>query len=85
MKQSGINSDSLVALYQSQVVPAVTCSAPVWFPMIKHYQQKDVEKIQKLALRIIFPECEHYCDQLAAAKLNTLCERLENTTHAAHM
>ena len=56
-----------------QILPTVTHTAPAWYPFTTSGQQEDLEKTQKLALRIIFPELERYYEQLAAADIPTLC------------
>ena len=78
LKQTGINPDSLVMMYRTQIIPAISHSAPAWFPFLCDYQKEELEKSQKLALRVIFHNLEHYEDRLAAANLPTLCEHLDH-------
>ena len=77
LKRAGINTSSLVVLYQSQIRPSVTYSAAAWYPYTTSTQQEQLEMTQKLALRIIFPEVEHYCDRLEMAGINNLCMELD--------
>ena len=79
LKRAGVKQPSLVMLYKSQTLPTITHSSAAWYPYTTDYQQKDLEKSQKLALRIIFPEIESYAERLAAAGcLNTLNETLKS-------
>ena len=77
LKWAGINTSSLVVLYQSQIRPSVAYSAAACYPYTTGTQQEQLEMTQKLALRIIFPEVEHYCDRLEMAGINTLCIELD--------
>ena len=76
LKQSGVNTETLVMMYRAQILPTITYSAPAWFPFLADYLRNELEKIQKLALRIIFNDLEHYIDRLNAAKLTPLCDLL---------
>ena len=78
LKQSGVNTDSLVMMYRAHILPTVTYSAPAWYPFLADYHKDEIEKIQKLALRIIFHDIEYYTDRLVAAKLTTLCDTLRD-------
>ena len=77
LKRAGINTSSLVVLYQSQIRPSVAYSAAACYPYTTGTQQEQLEMTHKLALRIIFPEVEHYCDRLEMAGINTLCIELD--------
>ena len=68
----------LVTMYRMQIMPAISHSAPAWFPFLCDYQREELEKSQKLALHMIFHNLEHYEDRLAAANLPTLCEHLDD-------
>ena len=96
LKKAGVNRESLVMLYKSQITPTLTHTAAAWYPYTTSSQQEKLESSQKLALRIIFPELEHYHQRLTAADLQTICENLDdicrkyatkvrkNTTHTLH-
>ena len=84
-------------LYKSQIFPTITHSSAAWYLYTTDYQQKELESSCKLALRIIFPEMESYCERLAAAGcFKTLNETLtlvctsyatkvkENASHPLH-
>ena len=78
MKKSSIQPVNLVQLYKVQILPTVTHTAPAWYPFTTSEQQEDIEKIQKLALHIIFLKLERYYEQLAAADIPTLCYVLKS-------
>lgn len=78
MKWAGVNTDSLITLYQSQVRPSLTYSAAARYPYTTTAQREQLEKTQKLALRIIFHSTDHYDDRLALAGLRSLCRELNN-------
>ena len=78
LKRSGIDQNSLVMLYKAQIIPTLTHTAAAWYPYATGNQQEELENSQKLALRIIYPELEHYHERLAAANVSTLSEHLDN-------
>ena len=65
-------------LYKAQIIPTLTHTAAAWYPYATGNQQEELEIPQKLALRIIYPELEHYHERLAAANVSTLSEHLDN-------
>ena len=65
-------------LYKAQIIPTLTHTAAAWYPYATGNQQEELENSQKLALRIIYPELEHYHERLAAANVSTLSEHLDN-------
>ena len=66
-----------VALYRSQVRPSLTFSAAAWYPYTNNTQREQLEKTQKLALRIIFPGVDHQNERLALAGINPLNAELD--------
>ena len=81
LKQSGVDQTSLTHLYQSRIIPTISHASPAWYPFITDHQKEELEKTQRLALRIIYSDEEHYCDRLAAANITTLCETLNQHCH----
>jgi hypothetical protein len=79
LKRAGVNCDSLVMLYKAQVRPAIMHSAAAWYPYTTLQHHKTIEAIQKLALRIIYPNIYHYSERLSVAKILSLCDTLDNT------
>jgi len=74
LKQTGLNSASLVTLYKTQIIPTLTHASPAWYPFTTDEQRTEIEKCQKLALRIIFPSIESYGERMATAQVTTLCD-----------
>jgi len=81
LKKAGVNSDSLVMLYKAQVLPVITHAAAAWYPYTTVQQQINLESIQKLALKIIYPSTEHYVERLKAANITSLCDSLDKICH----
>lgn len=50
----------------------MTYACPSWFPSITKYDMDRLESIQRLCLKMVFPDLDHYCDRLAAANITTL-------------
>ena len=42
LKQTGINPDSLVMMYRMQIIPAISHSAPAWFPFLCDYLKEEL-------------------------------------------
>mgnify|MGYP001790979048 CR=1 FL=1 len=82
LKQSGVDKQSLTHLYKTQIIPTISHAAPVWYPLTTDQQKSDLEKCQKLALRIIHHDIEHYNDKLEAAQIPTLCTTLHDQCSA---
>ena len=78
LKRQGINQDSLVQMYTSQVIPVLTYGAPGWYPLISKSLELKLESVQKLALKVIFPETEDYVSRLTLAKIRPLLEVFTN-------
>ena len=81
LKQSGVNQQSLVLMYKTQVVAAITHAAGAWYPYTTECLRNDIERCQRLAMRIIFSDLEHYDDRLAAANLLPLNDLLNDICH----
>lgn len=78
LKKAGVNSDSLLIMYRSRILPSITHSAPAWYPYTTIYQRDILESIQRLALRIMLPEYEDYNERLLVTNMRTLCDELDN-------
>ena len=65
-------------LYKAQIIPTLTHTAAAWYPYATGNQQEEIDNYQKHALRIIYPELEHYHQRLAAANISTLNEHLDH-------
>ena len=73
---------SLVHMCKSQIILAISHASPAWYPYTTDQQRAELEKSQKLALRVIYNNHKHYSDRLAAANINTLSEALNMNCHA---
>ena len=82
LKQSGVNQESLVHVYKTRVIPTISHAVPSWYPFTKQLQQKELERCQKLARQIIYPEVDNYHERLAAAMLPPQNETLKTICHA---
>ena len=82
LKKAGANAATLLSLYRAQIIPTITFAAASWYPFISKHLEQKIEKTQKLALRIIYPNYEHYQDQLQMAQIASLNEALTDICHA---
>ena len=79
MKRYGVDKNSLVLAYRANILSVVKYAAPAWYPYVTENSKLQLESIQKLALKIIYPEMDHYEQRLYAAKLEKLNDDLEMT------
>ena len=76
MKRAGVFPQDLLVIYKSIVRPTVEYASPVWHTGLTDQQTKEIERIQKRALVIIFsPTSASYKDHLEKAQLTTLKDR----------
>ena len=54
LKKAGIPSEDLVKLYLSLVLPVLDYTSVVYHSMLNKIQEDEIEKLQKLALKIIY-------------------------------
>ena len=74
LKRSALPSHILISTYCTHIRPIVEYACQVWHYGLPHYLSEQVEKIQKRALKIIFPGTT-YAECLLTANLMTLYER----------
>ena len=96
LKKSGVDRKGLIIFYRTVIRSLLSYAAPGWFPYLSNNDIDKLERFQKLCLRIILPNVEHYCDRLDIAEmdylnvyLDVLCLRYvtklqSNTTHPLH-
>ena len=77
LKQTGVQTSHLIQMYTSQIVPSITHAAAAWYPLTTKFQQAELEKVQRLVLRICLPNIEHYSDRLERAEIPSLNIRLD--------
>jgi hypothetical protein len=76
LKRSGVNESSLLSIYSCQVVPAITYAAAAWFPFTNLQQRAEIDRVQHVALRIVYPELASYEERLEISGLPTLPDLL---------
>ena len=77
LRRSGISDHDLVQVYQTLVRPILEYACPVWHTCLPKYQHEDIERIQRRALHIIFPNLS-YSSALQLVNLPTLQTRRDN-------
>ena len=78
LKRSGVKIKELLLFYLTCIRPVTECACPVYHDSLPQYLHSDIERCQKRALRIIFPQCSHQ-GALGKAGIVTLYERRENS------
>ena len=77
LKRAGISSDDLLAFYYSVIRSVLEFSCQLFHRSLSKYLSDDIERIQRRAIRIIFPNLS-YCEALNKAGIPTLSERRES-------
>ena len=77
MKGAGIDEDSLVEFYCACIRSALEYGCQVFHCSLPEYLSNNIERLQRRALRIIYPDPD-LKDTLRDAKLNTLKTRRNN-------
>ena len=77
LKRAGISSDDLLAFYYSVIRSVLEFSCQLFHRSLPKYLSDDIERIQRRAMRIIFPNLS-YCEALNKAGIPTLSERRES-------
>ena len=77
LKRAGISSDDLLAFYYSAIRSVLEFSCQLFHRSLPKYLSDDIERIQRRAMRIIFPNLS-YCEALNKAGIPTLSERRES-------
>ena len=73
-KESQHKSDDLLAFYCSVIRSVLEFSCQLFHRSLPKYLSDDIERIQRLVLRIIFPSLS-YCKAIDKAEIPTLSER----------
>lgn len=79
LKRACPTIDDLLSFYLTCVRPITEYACPVFHNALPKYLSEDLEKLQKRALRIIYPNMK-YSDALKTAGLASLHERRESLT-----
>ena len=79
LKHSAVSTDDLMYYYQSVVIPVTEYACPVWHTSLTKGQTKQLESVQRRALKIIFSN--NTTDVSGAlSELPSLADRRENLT-----
>ena len=63
LKHNGVHATQLLTVYMALVRSVLEYGAPVWHTLIPTFLSDEVEKVQKRAFRIIYPQ-NHYSEAL---------------------
>ena len=77
LKRTGISADDLLAFYCSVIRSELEFSCQLFHRSLPKYLSDDIERIQRRAMRIIFPGLS-YCRAVVKAEIPTLSERRES-------
>ena len=77
LKKANADHGTLLKAYKTCVRPVLEYCAPVWHFNLPVYLSSDIERIQKRAMKIIFPNL-NYNDALETSSLEALEERRTN-------
>jgi len=73
LKANGVEEAGLVQLYCCKIRSIATYAAPAWITFLSETQLNKLERVEKYALKAIFPE-KNYIDALKAAEISSLRE-----------
>ena len=59
LKKSRVPPNHAISFYKSVIVPQLEYACPAWATSITKEQNKDIERIQKRALKIVFPDLDY--------------------------
>ena len=76
LKKSNASTDTLITVYITIIRPVLEYACQVWRYSIQQYLSEYIEKIQKRALRIIFP-LQKYGETLITTNIMSLRDRRE--------
>ena len=79
LKRANVAEKELVTFYITCIRPITEYACPVYHNGLPKYLSDDLERLQKRALRIIFPFAS-YSDALEVCGLPSLCDRREALT-----
>ena len=72
LKKSGVDQRGLVIFYCAVIRSLLTYAVPGWFPYLPSFAIDKLERRQKLCLRIIYPDVQHYIERLRLAHIEEL-------------
>ena len=71
LRRARVSQPNILRIYLNTVRPVLEYAVPVW-QNIPAYLSEAIERVQKRALNIIYPEAESYAHALQLGKLNRL-------------
>ena len=74
---AGVIPSDIVIIYCSVIRSVLEYACPVWHPGLTQKQDKDIERVQKRSLKLIFPDLT-YTEALVETGLKKLSTRREN-------
>ena len=74
LRRARVSQPNILRIYLSTVRPVLEYAVPVWQD-IPAYLSEAIERVQKRALNIIYPEAESYAHALQLGKLDRLDDR----------
>ena len=74
LRRARVSQPNTLRIYLSTVRPVLEYAVPVW-QNIPAYLSEAIERVQKRALNIIYPEAESYAHALQLGKLDRLDDR----------
>ena len=80
LKRAGMSSADLLLVFVTVLRPVLDFAAPVYHPLLTVCQTKDIELLQKKAMKIIYGPEISYQESLAVSNLTSLEERREVLT-----
>ena len=75
LSRYGANRKSLLQMYISYIRSLFEYAAPAWFPFISKELKTTIERVERAALRIIFPE-HSYKAALQESNMRPICDHL---------
>jgi len=76
LKRAGVPPTALVQVYCTRIRTIVSYAAPAWFTMIRNSSLNKLEGLQRLCLRVTYPELGSYSERLTIAGITTLTDHL---------
>jgi len=76
LKRAGVPPTALVQVYCTRIQTIVSYAAPAWFTMISNTSLNKLEGLQRLCLRVTYPELRSYSERLTIAGITTLADHL---------
>ena len=81
LKRAGLSVDDLIVYYRSVIRSSLEYASPVWNAGLTKKHSEDIERIQKRALKTIFPDSDYEL-ALQISGLDQLCDRREKLDRA---